>query len=42
LAIAKKNLETCAAILFTEKMSESVAALDLLLGHDEFGEVTHD
>jgi hypothetical protein len=42
LAVAKKNLETCSAILFNERMSESIAQLDLLLGHDEFGEVTHD
>src|SRR3569623_1295339 len=42
LTMAKQNLEACSAILFTERMADSIAALDLLLGHDEFGEITHD
>jgi hypothetical protein len=42
LAIAKKNLQACAGILLTERMSESLARLDFLLGHDEFGALTED
>jgi hypothetical protein len=42
LAIAKENPQACAAVLLTERMSESVARLDFLLGHDEFGMLTED
>lgn len=42
LALARKNLQACSAILFTERMSEATAALELVLGQDEFGEITHD
>jgi hypothetical protein len=42
LAKAKENLRRCAGILLTERMPESLAGLDRLLGPDEFGALTHD